>query len=429
MMIAIGFATAVGTSSETLAAVPEAINSTLKSPLNVRVQLLSGESAEGRLIKCQGSELMLSTQIGQKWEEKKIVTADIAILTVLDPASYAVSPGYDVVRLSDGTTIHCRSITSKGSEWIIESESSIDLKVAPSMLSLLQFRGISKAVRESTDKILTALRPTDEMLIVRPGDTIDKVPGVILGLDENAASFSFDGQTIPAPRAKLAGLAWAQPEEATFQPTIRIRTVDGSKWEATELSYSFVSGESASGPGESAVGFRWKLRCGAECFCEPTQIQSIDYSNAIVRWLAAMSLLESKPDDNPFLSSPISGRAGLLAPYFTGIESTSETSIEPSTQNLCFPVNGEVVARVPEKTSRFRTRIIRPEDAKVEGSIRCEIWSNDAIVWSSSDLPKDSPWVVDVAVVPEKRIRMLVRSKSGLSLGSMVTWLQPRFSP
>jgi len=156
-----------------------------------------------------------------------------------------------------------------------------------------------------------------------------------------------------------------------------------------------------------------------------------------VRWFASIPVLEAKAFENPFLSVLVSGRSILLAPHFaartTGLEAASEPSTEPSTKNLIFPIDGEIVARVPDGTTRFRTRIVRPDDAKIQDKILCEIWSNEEILWSNTeasvDTSIDAPWVVDVAVKAEKRIRLVVRSNAKVSAGSMVTWLQPRFSP
>lgn len=391
-------------------------------PLKVEVRLLSGSTIEGELLKCQAGEISIALKDGDKAEVAKFATADVAMLVMNDVSTIATGAGHDILRLSDGTSVHCNSLEGKDNSWTVESASGITFNATPSMLSVLQLRDISSTLRDAIDRGMTTSPVTDEMLIKRPGDTIDKIQGVIMGLDESVATFSFDGQTIPAPRAKLAGLVWAQPNEVTFKPTIRVRTKDGSKWEATDLSYDYAESE-------TGTLFQWKLRCGGECQCKPSEIVSIDYSNAIVRWLAAIPALEKKSRDNPFLATPFDGRKNLLSPYFSSQANVVDASDEMSIKNLVFPVDGEFLTRVPEGTSRFRSKIVRPDDAKVQGNIRCEVWSNDQQIWSSQNTTQESPWIVDVAVIAEKRVRLVVLSDAGLSIGSMVTWLQPRFSP
>ncbi len=392
------------------------------SSLGVKVRSLSGTTVEGELQSIQNSIVTIRTRVDNKSVVMDFPIAETAAVELKGRAAAgdAVYSG-DILKLSDGTSIQCRSIRGKDNSWSVESESNVSINMTPSAMTSLQFRNLNKALHDAVSPTSGAPVLTDEMLIIRPGDQIDRIPGVILGLDESSVSFSFDGQTIPAPRSKLAGLVWAQPEESTFKPTIRIRTIDGSKWEATELSFK----ESI----EKGSLFQWKLRSGIDCVCDPTQVAEIDFSNAIVRWFASIPVIESKAFDNPFLSVSVHGRSVLMAPHFESRSKGRTVVDEPSTKNLVFPIDGEIVARVPDGTTRFRTRIVRPDDAKIQDKIRCEIWSNEELLWASADTKMDAPWVVDVAVTPEKRIRMVVRSESKFSAGSMVTWLQPRFSP
>ena len=394
-------------------------------PVRVELKLLSGVTTEGELQSIQDGIVKVRTRVDNKIVAIDFPVVETAMVTLASALPVDGIASVDVLKLSDGTTIHCRSISGKDNTWSVESESNLSINMSPSIMVNLQFRNLNKSVRDAAGENAGVAALTDEMLIIRPGDQIDRIPGVILGLDETSVSFSFDGQTIPAPRAKLAGLVWAQPEVALFNPTIRIRTLDGSKWEATDLVFL----ES----GKNGPMFRWNLRGGIECTCKPEQIASIDFSNAIVRWLASIPVLESKAFDNPFLSVLVRGRSILLAPHFAALSTGLEVADEPSTKNLLFPVDGEIVARVPDGTTRFRTRIVRPDDAKIQDKIVCEIWSNEDLLWSSADTiantNSEAPWVVDVAVKPEKRIRLVVRSNSKVSAGSMVTWLQPRFSP
>ena len=398
-------------------------------PLKVELKSLAGVTTEGELQSIQDGIVKIRTRVDNKVVVIEFPVAETAMAVMAGAVKVDGNAVVDILKLSDGTMIHCRSISGKDNTWSVESESNVSITSSPSIMTSLQFRNLNKTVREAAGQNAGGTALTDEMLIIRPGDQIDRIPGVILGLDETSVSFSFDGQTIPAPRAKLAGLVWAQPEESPYNPTIRVRTLDGSKWEATDLGFL----ES----GENGPMFRWSLRGGIECTCKPEQVASIDFSNAIVRWFASIPVLEAKAFDNPFLSVSVSGRSILLAPHFaartTRLEAASEPSTEPSTKNLLFPVDGEIVARVPDGTTRFRTRIVRPDDAKIQDKIRCEIWSNEDLLWSNTDASVntsvDAPWVVDVAVKAEKRIRLVVRSNAKVSAGSMVTWLQPRFSP
>jgi hypothetical protein len=397
----------------------EALQQTSSIPVRIELKLLSGVTSEVELESIQDGVIRVGARVASNLVANDFPVSETATIVLAKSGSSLTTASVDVLKLTDGTTIQCQKLSGKDNTWSVESESGMSLTAKSSMMGSLQFRNLNKAVREAVNQSSDTPTLTDEMLIVRPGDRVDRISGVILGLDENAVSFSFDGQTIPAPRAKLAGLVWAQPEELTYKPTIRIRTIDGSKWEAIDLTFAKSS--------ENLPLFRWKLRSGIECVCKPDQVASIDFSNAIVRWFAAIPILEAKAFDNPFLSVPVAGRSSLLAPHFKS--QGAEAADEPSNKNLLFPVDGEIVARVPDGTTRFRSRIARPDDAKIQDKVLCEVWSNEELLWSNADTSGAAPWVVDVPVIAEKRLRLVVRSQSRLSAGSMVTWVQPRFSP
>ncbi len=49
---------------------------------------------------------------------------------------------------------------------------------------------------------------SDELIILRPNDSLDRISGIVISVSEEAVEFSFEGQTIQAPLAKLYGVHW-----------------------------------------------------------------------------------------------------------------------------------------------------------------------------------------------------------------------------
>ena len=262
-------------------------------------------------------------------------------------------------------------------------------------------------------------RSSDELIIARPGDSIDRASGMVVSVTPETVEFSFDGQILQAPRKKLVGLFWYRPQEKRVEPAIQIQTRDGSVWEVSEVKLS----ESTQ---ELEGGLRWKTPSGVGALASWNEISGINFAAANVVWLASQPALSSKSFQRSLLEKDITGRESLIGPRFYSAD-TMKTS-EAKSQDLLFSGPGEITFRVPEGFKRFVTKVRRFEKTRYATTVNCKVWVGDALAWEATMDPEQIEAVVDFPVVSGQRLRIAVACDSDLMLGTQLSWLQPRLT-
>ena len=97
-------------------------------------------------------------------------------------------------------------------------------------------------------------------------------------------------------------------------------------------------------------------------------------------------------------------------------------------KDLLFPGPGEVVFRVPEGMTKFKTRVQRASDADMQSAILIEVWVDDQIAFRGELSAEDNQLDVEANVQSNKRVRLNVAAGGKLKVGSRVLWLEPRVS-
>jgi len=82
-------------------------------------------------------------------------------------------------------------------------------------------------------------RPSAEQdrLLVRDGNALRAVPGIIERIDSEQVTIDVDGEQRKLPRARVAAVVFAAPALATTTPAGReLRLVDGSRWRVSQVA-------------------------------------------------------------------------------------------------------------------------------------------------------------------------------------------------
>jgi hypothetical protein len=166
----------------------EALQQTSSIPVRIELKLLSGVTSEVELESIQDGVIRVGARVASNLVANDFPVSETATIVLAKSGSSLTTASVDVLKLTDGTTIQCQKLSGKDNTWSVESESGMSLTAKSSMMASLQFRNLNKAVREAVNQSSDTPTLTDEMLIVRPGDRVDRISGVILGLDENAVS-------------------------------------------------------------------------------------------------------------------------------------------------------------------------------------------------------------------------------------------------
>jgi hypothetical protein len=127
----------------------------------------------------------------------------------------------------------------------------------------------------------------DDMVVVRKGDALDHVGGVVGTISAESVSLLLEGQTIPIPRSRVFGVIYATGNRADEKPLCRFDLIDGQQLAAASARLE-----------EDA--FLVQATSGAEVRLAAGDVQRIDFSLGKIRSLMDVEpTLVTYPEDHP----------------------------------------------------------------------------------------------------------------------------------
>lgn len=368
----------------------------------VKVQRLDGPELDGDLVSAtqEGVELTVGSE--------RLALAGNGLSRVEFPnrvGSGGVQPL--LLGLVDSSKLVGAKISGKEQGWQVADSAGGMLAVGPGSVRYLQVRPLAGELKKSFDAAILEPATSDSLLVVRPGDSLDRVNGLIKEIKDAKVLFDLDGDVVEVSFEKLAGMVWFRKPNDRVKPKVAVNTTDGG----TVYPDTF-----------RMVGDRFELQGSAGSLSIPAlRIASLDYGSANLRWLSEVDALDSRSEnrmDWKFESKSI-GKA--LAPHF-------ESKGTGFGMDLLFPMPGSYTFRVPDGFTRFQTRLVRDDRGEQRSELMVEVWQDDAKVLDKRLASTEETLDLDLPLTAGKKIRLAVRSKSRLMIGTEVRCQQPRLA-
>ncbi len=314
----------------------------------------------------------------------------------------------------DGSKVFGEKLTGKTvSGWRLKDVSEKEIAIPSKSLRAVLLRAIPPELEGAWQGAILETKDADSVIVQRPGNSIDRINGVIVQLQETSVLFDLDGQQIDIPIDKLIGLVWFQRELDRVKPTFEVNTTDRSRWMAESFAW------------RSNV-LELKTSQGLSISVPQAEIQSINYSSANVRWLSEMESLEASSEKQIEFRTPIASLDRAYAPRFIVNGRAPLPTSLASEKDLYFPSPGHYLFRVPEGFSSLQCRVERTDEGQQRTDLTIQIWQEDVQV-SEQLLAHNRDFAdLDVQLKPEKKTKLVVICKSKLMIGTEVTWKQPR---
>jgi|688.fasta_scaffold81096_4 hypothetical protein len=372
----------------------------------VKVLRLDGPELSGGLVNASQEGIELTVD-----GEKQLLAGNALSRVVFENrvGSGGVQPL--LLGLVDGSRLVGAKISGKEQGWQVADSAGGVLGVGPGSVRYLQVRPLAGELRKSFDAAILEPATSDSLLVVRPGDTLDRVNGLIKEIKESKVLFDLDGDVVEVSFEKLAGMVWFRKASERVKPKVAVNTTDGG----TVYPDTF-----------RLVGDRFELQGSAGDLSIPiNRIASLDYGSANLRWLSEIELLDSKAEkrmDWKFESKTL-GKA--LAPHFEAKDADTATGLGV---DLLFPMPGSYTFRVPEGFTRLQTRMVRGDRGEQRSELTIEVWQDDVKVLDKRLATSEEALELDVPLTAGKKVRLSVRSKSRLMVGTEVRCQQPRLT-
>ncbi|MFV2065906.1 MAG: NPCBM/NEW2 domain-containing protein [Pirellulales bacterium] len=182
------------------------IAAALLAVVPVEVETLDGSTETGRLTVLSAKGVALDTDAGPRHVPIDRLLG-VRMLAYAAPNTDAASPVR--IELVDGSVLSVSEyLVSMGiATMTLPGGAVIELPVRA--VSVVRF-GESENVAEQQWQEILRVGTTGDLLVIRKGDVIDFLEGVIEEVEPKSVAFQFDGQRVNVPRRKVSGFVYYQ---------------------------------------------------------------------------------------------------------------------------------------------------------------------------------------------------------------------------
>ncbi len=309
--------------------------------------------------------------------------------------------------LTDGSILALQKIDGKEKDWTIQLDDRMTQTRFAGELKYLKLKRLDAKGEEAWEAYGREEIKSDALIVVRPGGALDRVDGVVKEIRDGKVQFDVDGQIVEASFDRLAGVLWYRKALSAKPKGVSVNLSNGSTLVSQKIKLVDDSLQLAGSWGDSLI--------------VPAQwLDAIDCGLDKLAWLSTLTPIESRSNNKGGFGDFDSMLAKTTKPRWV--------KGEGSNQDLLFSGPGEYMFRAPEGMTKLQARLQRASESESRSAISIEVWVDDQIAIRKEIAPEDELLDLEVPIAPEKKIKLVMASKSALNLGTRVLWRQPRLS-
>lgn len=235
----------------------------------VEVSTIEGTRHSGTIVSVDAS----SWKIESNGETVEVALSSILEARFNSPRQAKSSRPYQIM-LVDDTRIGASSIQLSGDTVTMTAPATDSIKLPRSSIGNIRLAESPSSVDAQWVKLLERERRED-WLVIRKGEKLDFVPGVISGITDEHVSLLLDGETVPVPRARVFGVILRQRKPSRTKPAGLIELTSGDR-----LAVNTVT--------SNGTEFTLKLAAGPTVTLPASSIRMIDFSAGKLTWLSSL---------------------------------------------------------------------------------------------------------------------------------------------
>jgi NPCBM/NEW2 domain len=184
------------------------------------------------------------------------------------------------VRLIDGSRLRATGFSTDGTTATVEHPHLGAFKLPLTVVQSVRFAAPDAKV-DAAWSPLVEKAPKKDQVVVRKGDVLDHLDGVIGSLDGTSLKFQLDGDDIPVKRERIFGLIYAKRESVANKALSAVDLVSNDRLAARSVSFDQET-------------WKVKLASGAEVSVPQSQVAMIDFSLGKIAYLSNLEPREVK---------------------------------------------------------------------------------------------------------------------------------------
>ncbi|MCU0709835.1 MAG: hypothetical protein MUF23_16250 [Pirellula sp.] len=374
-----------------------------------RLVPVEGDAIDGNLVRADEQKIRFRTADGtSEWASQQVLRIDV----VSKAARSGVAPLE--LGLLDGSRLKGMKLVGKEQAWQFGDSSGGMIEIGPGVVKSLLVRNLNRELAQAWSDALQEPAETDSLILLRPGDTVDRIGGIISEVKDGKVAFDLDGQVIDVAFDKLVGMIWFRKPQDRIKPNVEIQFIDGGALlveafvvEGTQITYRSILGKGVSQP--------------------MSRVASFNYASANLKWLADIPMLESVAQRRMDWKGAAGSVDKVLAPRFVssgGTDVGSQSNAEDL--DLVFPSAGSMTFRVPEGFSKLKARIERSGRGELRSEVMIEVVQDGERLALTKLETSQEALDIELSLTSGKKVTLIVGSEGRMQIGTEVTWKQPR---
>lgn len=382
----------------------------------VVVQSTEQGAVRGRLVSVQTERIALQTDAGPV----EFARDDVESIVPVQPVGI-VQTAPDVnqwseLELQGGSLVLARQILVQGEDLHCQ------IAAAATRGPVAAVRCIRLAPRLPQEdepwRTLSQLELNLDALVVRKGQSLDYVEGVIGDVRSDVVQFTTDGETLEVKLSKLAGLVYHRGRQSPgAAPPATVELLDGSRLQASSLDGDGQELSLVATAGFAAK-FDWR------------QIKRVEFSGGKSVFLSDLEPLEQSWQgyfggaNQPLLAQYYRPRRNVT---FSG--SPLKLDGREFTKGLTVHSRTTLRYDLDRRFARFRAWAGIDPAAGGQGRLRLVLSGDDKTLWEDSIVAGEPAKPLDIDTAGVKRLTVLVDFGDNLDLGDHLILAQPRLTP
>lgn len=239
-------------------------------PTAAEVSTLKGEQHSGRLVRLDPTEAVL--RVGER--ELRVPVRELLDVRFVSPEK-ATTPEHPIaVRLADDSQLIATQVTSDRGEATLTHPQLGTLRVPTKALQSIRLASGDGGLEGKWNQLFGRDSRKD-LLVIRKGDVLDHLDGVIGTITPETVSFLIEEDEVPVKREKVFGLIYYRRDAQSIRPAARVEFGDGESLQARSVMFD---------------GREWKatLLSGGEVTLPAGSLRLVDFSLGKLRYLSAM---------------------------------------------------------------------------------------------------------------------------------------------
>lgn len=311
----------------------------------VELHTADGATVSGTLVSLSESKaVVLADGAEQPFEADQLQNIQFPEAALLDAEAF--------VGLHDGTIIGFEQLemAEGGSGVRVTHRIAGPLELAVEDIHWIRFQPRRAATNARWQELVEQERPSDLLVIRRPNNVLDRINGIVLGIEQSQVLFDLDGERIAAPRDRLEGIVFreASGRPEAKQPAARLTDVSGSRWAVATMSLQPSDGSDAAVLQLETVG-------GKSLSLNLDQIVEISFASAAVA-LDRLTPISAKITPFHDLGLPAELTSALIGAQ--QVEEVAARSGKSAT--IVMTGRSSLEYRIPEGAQQLTARVVMP---------------------------------------------------------------------